>query len=67
MGDVSNDYDKKGIWADKRQFPIYQFFGNKLNLKTLSKESSCLYPIYTKWSWSKEAYVESGNYTTNTN
>jgi hypothetical protein len=57
-GDVSDSYEKKGIWKDGRNFPIYNFIGSELNYKSLNKKTQLSYPIYTKWSYSFETFKE---------
>ena len=59
-GDISNTYERKGCWNDDRKFPIYSFFGSRINTKTYKKDTQIIYPIYTPWSYSKEAFKESG-------
>lgn len=50
-GDVSNDYPRRGIWVDERNFPIYNFIGSKIITKSFSKNKQLSYPIYTPWSY----------------
>ena len=61
-GDVSDQYRGSGgsFYKDDRNFPMYMFIGRQINFKkkNITFGDVLVYPINSKWSYSKECFRE---------